>query len=81
MHAEIVFGPNARAEAWSDFWCGRERHDASCAATFVDSLFVPYFLFSWLPDPKSKTYLIAPHDTTIGLNYLDKHGQRLTALE
>lgn len=82
-HAARFFGPSAVYEAWDEFWGWSEGAEKKPFArdAIENQMFVPFFLCNWLPDLETRTYAVAPRDKTIGLNFLEKRGGYLSALE
>jgi hypothetical protein len=78
-HSKKVFGPEALEDAWDEFWLWE--NEVAFEEGPEIQLFVPFFLYNWLPDVDSETYEIAPRDTTVGFDFLQKKRGALSPLE
>ena len=83
-HGIRVFGKMAIEEAWDEFWSWENEisfSDAYESEQHKIQLFMPYFLYNWMPDEDTDTNTSPPKDTTIAADFLEKRGRNLTELE
>ncbi len=78
-HARKRFGELALAEAWEEFWLRDEEEEIEQQAE--TQLFVPFYQYNWLPGIDSETFKIAPKETTVAFDFLERHRNGLTDLE
>jgi hypothetical protein len=73
------FGPGAIDEAWAEFtlWKGEGGFDPE---TPHMQLFMPWFLYDWLPDPETTEVPERAHAVTAAQAYVRKMGRRLDPL-
>ena len=73
------FGAGAIDEAWAEFTL-REGEDGFDPETPDIQLFMPWFLYDWLPDPETTEVAEPAHEVTAAQAYVRKMGRRLDPL-
>ncbi|HED15733.1 MAG TPA: DUF2384 domain-containing protein [Gammaproteobacteria bacterium] len=80
-HADKYYGPNAVAEAWDEFSLWNEVPMDPETEPELDSAFLPWFVFNWVPD--NAEIVEAEHlpAMPVAMHYLEQKGPQLDSYQ
>ena len=76
-HADKYFGPSAAAEAWDEFSLWSDLPLDPEAEPEVESAFIPWFVFNWVPDNAEVSAAEHLPETPVALHYLEHECARI----
>jgi len=80
-HSVRHYGPTAMAEAWDEFSLWEDVPMDAGAQPEVETSFLPWFVFNWLPDDAEAEAAGHRPEMPIARHYLMTRGERVGALE
>ena len=76
-YADKCYGPSAAAEAWDEFSLWNDVPLDSDADPEVESAFIPWFVFNWVPDNAEVGAAEHLPETPVALHYLEHERARI----
>ncbi len=80
-HADRYYGPEAMAEAWDDFSLGSGAPMDPDSEPELHTLFLPWFVFNWVPDNSELDEAEHLPEKPVALHYLERMDSRLDAFQ
>ena len=80
-HADRYYGPAAVAEAWDEFSLWDELPMDPESQPELDTAFLPWFVFNWIPDNAEVGETEHYPETQVAMHYLQQKGSRLDSFQ